>query len=228
VVIDCGSYSAVAPNAPTSLTATAGVVGAANLAWTAPTLAGGATITDYSIQYSTDSGSSWTTWSHSASTATTATVTGLSGVATVFRVAGINSVGTGSYSSSSSAITPASSIISISRNNGTSTFTGSGTAASPYARATKIARNNTDGLDRYSWTASSSGTFYYSLWYDDVTLNSSSYYIKIGGTTRVTGGTGGGNTGPYTGSFAVTTGNVITITSDYASDAFSNLSFYAS
>jgi hypothetical protein len=108
VAIDCGSYSPVAPNAPTGLTATAGVVGAANLSWTAPTLPGGASITDYSIQYSTNSGSSWTSWSHSASTATSATITGLSGTATIFRVAGINSVGTGAYSLSSSSVTPIS------------------------------------------------------------------------------------------------------------------------
>ena len=228
IVIDCGSYSPVAANAPTSLTATAGLVGVATLSWTAPTLPGGASITDYSIQYSTDSGSTWTSWSHSASTATTATITGLAGVSTVFRVAAINSVGTGTYSATSSAITPASSILTISRNNGTSTFSGTGTAASPYARATKIARNNADGIDHYSFTVSSSGTFYYSLWYDDVTLNNSSYYIKVGGVTRATGGTGGGNTGPYAGSFSVTAGNVITITSDYTPDAFSNLSFYAS
>jgi len=228
IVIDCGSYSPVAPNAPTGLTAAAGLVGVATLSWTAPTLPGGASITDYSIQYSTNSGSSWTSWSHSASTTTSATITGLSGTATIFRVAGINSVGTGTYSSNSNSITPASSIITISRDNGSSTFTGSGTSASPYARATKIARNNVDGLDHYSFTVSSSGTFYFSLWYDDVTLNNSSYYIKVGGTTRASGGTGGGNTGPYTGSFAVTAGNVITITSDYTTDAFSNLSFYAS
>ena len=228
IVIDCGSYSPVAPNAPTGLTAAAGLVGVATLSWTAPTLPGGASITDYSIQYSTNSGSSWTSWSHSASTTTSATITGLSGTATIFRVAGINSVGTGTYSSNSNSITPASSIITISRDNGSSTFTGSGTSASSYARATKIARNNVDGLDHYSFTVSSSGTFYFSLWFEDTTLNNSGYYIKVGATTKASGGTGGGYFGPFTGSFAVTAGNVITITSDYTTDNFGNLSFYGS
>jgi len=222
IVIDCGSYSAVVPNAPTGLTATAGVVGAANLAWTAPTLPGGAAITDYSIQYSTDSGSSWTSWSHSASTATTATVTSLSSVSTIFRVAGINSVGTGSYSSSSTAMTPAASKLSISRTNGTSTFTGAGTSASPFVRATKVQYGAADSIGNYRFTASASGTFYWSLVFDDSGENDG-MYVKQNSTTRanyVSGGT-------YSGSFAVSAGDVMTITADNTFyDYFSNASLY--
>jgi hypothetical protein len=108
IVIDCGAYSAIVPNAPTGLTATANSGGTVSLSWTAPTNNGGVSITDYSIQYSTNSGSSWTSWSHSASTSTSATISALSAVSTIFRVAGINSVGTGAYSTSSSAVTPIS------------------------------------------------------------------------------------------------------------------------
>ena len=96
-----------APGTPTaSLPATYGNT-TASVAWTAPVSENGSAITDYSIQYSSDSGSNWTSWSHTASAATSATVTGLSnGTAYIFRVAGINSTGTGAYSSSSNSVTP--------------------------------------------------------------------------------------------------------------------------
>jgi hypothetical protein len=89
--------SAVAPAAPTSLSGTAGDAQVA-LSWTAPSNDGGAAITDYTVQYSTDSGSTWTTFSRAASTATSVTVTGLTnGTAHTFRVAAVNSAGTGAY-----------------------------------------------------------------------------------------------------------------------------------
>jgi hypothetical protein len=65
-------------------------------------------ITDYTVQYSTNSGSTWTTFTRSASTATSVTVTGLTnGAAYTFRVAAVNVIETGSYSAASSAVTPA-------------------------------------------------------------------------------------------------------------------------
>lgn len=99
------------PPAPTSVTATAGNA-QATVSWTAPTgVISQAPITDYSVQYSSNSGSSWTTFSDGTSTATSATVAGLTnGTAYVFRVAAINAVGTGSYSTASSAITPEGSV----------------------------------------------------------------------------------------------------------------------
>jgi len=94
------------PPAPTSVNGTLGNAQVA-LTWTAPTVLSQTPITDYTIQYSSDSGSNWSTFSHSASTATSATVTGLTnGTAYTFRVAGVNGVGTGSYSTASSALTP--------------------------------------------------------------------------------------------------------------------------
>ncbi len=78
-----------------------------SLSWSAPS-ANGATITDYLVQYSSDSGSNWTTFADGTSATTSATVTGLTnGTEYVFRVAAVNSIGTGSYSAASSAVTPA-------------------------------------------------------------------------------------------------------------------------
>jgi hypothetical protein len=95
------------PPAPTSVTATAGNA-QATVSWTAPTVLSQTPITDYTVQYSSNSGSSWTTVTRSASTATSATVTGLTnGTAYTFRAAAVNGVGTGAYSTASTAVTPA-------------------------------------------------------------------------------------------------------------------------
>jgi hypothetical protein len=95
------------PPAPTGLTATGGNA-QASLSWVAPTVLSQTPITDYTIQSSSNSGSSWTTLTRAVSTATNVTVTGLTnGTAVVFRVSATNGVGTGSYSTASSAVTPA-------------------------------------------------------------------------------------------------------------------------
>ena len=94
------------PPAPTSLTASAANA-QVSLSWTAPTVLAQTPITDYVVQYSSNSGSTWTTFSDGTSTATSATVTGLTnGTAYVFRVAAVNGVGTGTYSSATSSVTP--------------------------------------------------------------------------------------------------------------------------
>ena len=96
------------PGAPTSVTVTdPGTDGYATVSWTAPASNGGSSITDYAVQYSSNSGSTWTTFSDGTSTSTSATVTGLTlGTEYIFRVAAINIVGTGSYSSASASFTP--------------------------------------------------------------------------------------------------------------------------
>ena len=91
-----------APNAPTPTGGNASVA----LSWTAPS-DGGTAITDYVVQWSSNSGSTWTTFSDGTSTTTSATVTGLTnGTAYVFRVAAVNAAGQGAYSSASQAATP--------------------------------------------------------------------------------------------------------------------------
>jgi hypothetical protein len=105
--------SPVAPTVPGAPTAVIGVGAAASVAlsWTVPASNGGAAITDYTVQYAVSPpGTAWNTFSHTASTSTALTVTGLTnGTAYVFRVAAVNSVGTGSYSTASSAVTPTAS-----------------------------------------------------------------------------------------------------------------------
>ncbi|WP_172790412.1 fibronectin type III domain-containing protein [Nitrosopumilus sp. Nsub] len=92
--------STTAPSQVGTVTVTPGTDTTA-LSWSAPS-DGGSSITDYIIQISPDD-SNWSTFSDGTSTATTATVTGLpKGTAYYFKVAAVNSVGTGSYSSSGS------------------------------------------------------------------------------------------------------------------------------
>jgi hypothetical protein len=95
------------PPAPTGLTATGGNA-QATLSWTAPTgVIAQAPVSDYVVQLSSNSGSSWTTFSDGTSTSTSATVTGLTNsTAYVFRVAAVNAVGVGAYTAASSAVTP--------------------------------------------------------------------------------------------------------------------------
>ena len=105
-----GSYSSQSaqistlPNVPINPIGTGGNTEVV-LSWNAPTSNGTSTITDYSIQYSSNSGSTWTTFAHTASTSTTATVTNLTnGTIYVFQVGAVNSSGIGSYSSQSAQI----------------------------------------------------------------------------------------------------------------------------
>ena len=98
--------SLLVPPAPTDLTVTGGNEQVL-LSWVAPTVLAQTPITDYTVQFSTNSGSTWTTFSDGTSTATSATVTGLTnGTGYVFRVAAVNGVGTGAYSSATSSVTP--------------------------------------------------------------------------------------------------------------------------
>ena len=75
------------------------------LSWYAPTSIGGGVITDYAVEYSTDSGATWTTYADGVSTSRSAVVTPLvPGITHVFRVSAINIAGTGSASNTVVAI----------------------------------------------------------------------------------------------------------------------------
>ena len=100
------------PAAPTSVTATPGTY-EATVTWVAPSISDGFAIIDYAIEYSSNSGSTWSSYSHSMSTSTSATITGLTGGGSyIFRIAALSALGYGSYSTSSSSITVSSLVIS--------------------------------------------------------------------------------------------------------------------
>lgn len=93
-----------APGAPTGLTATpyAGydLVG---ISWAAPADDGGAAITDYTIQYSSNGGTSWSSYSWSGF-GSNENIYGLTaGTEYTFRVAAVNSAGTSAWSSTATA-----------------------------------------------------------------------------------------------------------------------------
>ena len=96
-VTNDSTLAAVAPNAPTGLTAIASGTSTINLSWTAPVDNGGSVITGYKIEISTDSGATWNDQvADTASTTTTYEHTGLAASTTHhYRVSAINSIGTG-------------------------------------------------------------------------------------------------------------------------------------
>jgi len=234
---DCGAYAAIVPDAPTGISGTPGV-GTVALSWTAPSNTGGVALTDYVVQYSTDQ-ANWTTFADGTSTATTATVTGLTGgTSYYFRVAAVNSVGTGSYVTST-AIAPTSSKLTVTRRNGSpSTFTGSGTSASPFVRASRVLNSNADGLasaangsatgvaaGAYAFTAVSSGTAYVTVtFYDDASDS------NIGAIFKNGAGQGASLSDGQTATaraITVASGDVITFYSGSQNTSFSNVSVYA-
>lgn len=73
---------------------------------------GGAAITDYLVEYSSNGGTSYAAFVHAASTALTQTLTGLAaGTSYLVRISAINSVGTGAASAAVSASTLAAQTI---------------------------------------------------------------------------------------------------------------------
>ncbi len=95
------------PQPPTGLTATAISSSAINLSWSAPSNNGGAAITGYKIERSTDGGATWSTdVANTGTSSTTYSDTGLApSTAYTYQVSAINSVGTSSPSNTASATT---------------------------------------------------------------------------------------------------------------------------
>lgn len=100
-----------APGAPTGVGAAPGD-GQATVSWQAPAPNGGPAVTSYTVQYSLNGGGDWSNAPGSPTAGTTLVVTGLpNGTPVTFRVAATNSVGTGSFSVPSAAVTPQQTVV---------------------------------------------------------------------------------------------------------------------
>ena len=99
--------AAIAPGAPTGLTATASGLNRIDLSWTAPSNNGGALISGYKIEVSSDSGATWYNLvANTYSVATTYADTRLAaGTTRHYRVSAINSAGTSNPSNIDDATT---------------------------------------------------------------------------------------------------------------------------
>ena len=191
------------PAAPTNVTASAGNA-QATVSWTAPSgVISQAPVTDYVVQYSSNSGSSWTTFSDGTATTTNATVTGLTnGTAYTFRVAAVNGVGQGAWSSASSAATPSSfSPTAVILTSGTSYTVPSG-AGSMKAWAVGAGGGeggsvygNAGGVCYKTWTVSGGQTVSYSL-------GGSSTTVTFGGDTITATKGGGSGDGDAVGTYS--------------------------
>ena len=122
------------PGAPTNLAAAAGNA-QASLTWTAPSVISQIPITDYVVQFKTTAASTWDTFSDGNGTTTSATVTGLTnGQEYQFRVAGVNGVGQGPWSSTATTTPVAgdphfanvSLLLHMNGSNGSTSFVDSG------------------------------------------------------------------------------------------------------
>jgi hypothetical protein len=136
------------------------------------------------VQYSSNSGSTWTTFSHSASTSTSASVTGLTNnTAYVFRVAAVTIIGVGGFSSASSSVTPGGSVLNLSYTSGA--WNGAGTSASPYTSSSVFGPVNNNTLP-FSFTASADCDVSISIYQYNSTAtdnhNKQQLYYRINGS----------------------------------------------
>lgn len=103
------SAGATVPGQVTGLTLGTATSSTQPLTWSAPG-DGGSALTDYIVQWSPAGANTWTTFADGTSTTASATVTGLTASTSYdYRVAAVNSVGTGSYSATSTGSTAAAS-----------------------------------------------------------------------------------------------------------------------
>lgn len=191
-----------APPAPTSLASLQAYGGSVYLTWAAPANDGGSVITDYTIQFSSNSGSTWTTFSRAASVALNATVTGLTnGTSYQFRVAGVNGVGTGAYSATTTATPTAGNSLTAGG------WSGAGTSASKLAPPASPATFTSSP----SITVNTSGTLNVSIVSED-SYNDVWEIIIYRNGSEIYRADGNSNWGsPYTITFAVTAGQTIAL-----------------
>jgi hypothetical protein len=158
------------PNEPTSLTITPGN-SQLSLAWTAPSLPGTSAITGYSVEYTPSGGSAQSV--STGGTSTSYTLTGLvNATSYTVRVAAVNAVGTGAYSTGVSrkpvllSVSPATIIGSTSPPGVSSTFSGAGTAGDKLTSGAPTYRDGGNRFDAaayqsHAFTCGVSGTLYF-------------------------------------------------------------------
>ena len=139
-----GSTATVAPGVPTGVIAEA-YDGAVKLSWTAPASTSGTGRIGYVVQYSTDSGATWTTVNRRFGETHAVVPMLTNGTAYVFELAAVNKVGQSAFSEMSAAVTPVA-----------ATAPGVPTAvtAEAYTRAVKLswtAPTSTGGTERVGY-----------------------------------------------------------------------------
>lgn len=177
------------PAAPTSVTASAGN-GQATVSWTAPSVLAQTPITDYAVQFSSNSGSTWTTFSDGTSTSTSATVTGLTnGTAYTFRVAAVNGIGQGAWSSLSSSVTPSTfqpSAVLLTSGTSYTVPTGATSMKAWVVGAggsTGAAVGNAGAVAYKTWSVTPGDSVAYSLGANSTYYSRSNTTVSYGGTT---------------------------------------------
>ena len=184
-VDDATTDAATAPGAPTGLTATASGTSRIDLSWTAPASNGGAAITGYKIEVSTDNATTFNTLATTSGTGTTYAHTSLAaGTTRHYKVSAINSVGTGLASNVADATTAPSSATAPDAPTGLSA-TASGSTRIDLSW-TAPASDGGSAITGYKIEVSSDGG---SSWNDLVanTGNANTTYVHsglAGGTTR--------------------------------------------
>jgi Fibronectin type III domain/Concanavalin A-like lectin/glucanases superfamily len=187
-------WTALLPSAPTSVTTTAGNT-QVTVSWTAPAVSILA-VTDYIVQYSSNSGSTWTTFSRSSSTSTSVIVTGLSsGTAYVFRVAAINSIGQSNWSITSASATPTSAVsllLHFDGTNGSTTFTDSSANAlvptlvgSPTISTTQGKFNQSGYFNGSSYLSYAANSSLFGFGAGDFTIEMWAYFVNLGTQTNL-------------------------------------------
>ena len=134
------------------------------LSWSAPAT-GGASISDYLIEYSANSGTTWTTFVDAVTSALSATVTSLTnGTAYQFRVTAKNTIGSGAVSANSSAVTPTTSTTTsttsttVAPSTSTTTSTTTSSTSQPQTTATATVASSTSTSSSTSSSSSTSTT----------------------------------------------------------------------
>jgi hypothetical protein len=164
------------PGAPTAVSATARNASAL-LVWTAPAADGGSPITGYTVQYSSNGGTTWSV--DQSAMASPFTVSGLTnGAAYVFHVAAKNVVGTGAYSANSTAVTP---VVPV---------TVPASVAKPTLAATAVATATTGSI-KVTWAAPANGgsaiTGYTVAWAKHGTTSFAAKALGATGTFTIAG-----------------------------------------